>query len=105
MRILLTLTLTFVSLGFTAAAARADWPTSSPGVPAYTVPGPAVTAGSSPCECCPRPGLLARLRDRLRGRSCSSCPTPSCCPPRPGLLERIRNRLAERRAGCTPSCR
>jgi hypothetical protein len=69
-----------------------------PAAPAYVEGG---CCWSSPCESsCHRPGLFARIRERLQSRHCEPC---ECH--RPGLIERIRMRRAERRAGwCNPCC-
>jgi hypothetical protein len=97
--------LTLGCLCFSVTAGRADWGVPQPGTPYAAPGGPAVVAGSSPCSCetCPRPGLLTRLRERLRGNSSSACCSTSCSP-RPGLLTRIRNRIADRRAARTSGC-
>jgi hypothetical protein len=68
-----------------------------------------VYSPAEPCgePCCPRRGLLGRIRDRIRERlnrtPCTECCSP-CPAPRMTLLDRIRARRAERRACCAPPC-
>ena len=73
--------------------------------PEYVEGGCGCGCGEGDCGCswsspCRRPGLFARIRERLQSRRCEPC---ECR--RPGLFERIRMRRAERRAGwCNPCC-
>jgi hypothetical protein len=97
-------------LGVGTLPCRADWVAQQPApaaaspapVTTFSAPAPAFSEGGcgcgSPCEssCCGRPGLIARIRERLHSHR-----SESCCNPRPGLFERIRMRRAERH-GCCP---
>jgi hypothetical protein len=100
-RLLLPLVLVCLAVG--VIPCRADWIVQQPAsVP--PVPPPAVVGDGCCCSPCQsswcRPGLLARIRERLHARHCDCC-----CHPHPGLLERIRMRRAERRASwCQPCC-
>jgi hypothetical protein len=100
----LPLLLSSIVLGAVVGEGRAGWGDRPPGSACCPPPGPPVVVGSAPCDCAPRPGLFARMRERFRARtSCSDCCTAPC-PPRPGLFQRIRNRISERRGTCVPAC-
>jgi hypothetical protein len=82
----------------------AGWGDPPPGAPCGAPPGPPVVVGSSPCDCCPRPGLFARIRERRQARACARASCSSCPAPRPGLFQRIRERANQRRGYFVPAC-
>jgi hypothetical protein len=94
--VLLLLSLLCLGVGTTVCRAE-DW--VQPHAQPLPGPIPSYAPGCTSCAPCEapacRPGLIARIRDRLHSGHCDSC-----CNPRPGLLERLRARRAERHAGC-----
>jgi hypothetical protein len=102
-----------------AALAGADPAPAAPAAPAVISTGHGCNnCGAPAAACCPKTGLLDKIKSRLGGlRSkshdcgCAPAPAPACdtCPKsvadRPNLLDKLRARMgAKKSCGCAPAC-
>jgi hypothetical protein len=100
-----------------AALAGADPAPAAPAAPAVISTGHGCNnCGAPAAACCPKTGLLDKIKARLGGlrsksHDCGCAPAPACdtCPKsvadRPNLLDKLKARWGSKKAhGCAPAC-
>lgn len=101
-----------------AALAGADPAPAAPAAPAVISTGHGCNNCGAPAACCPKPGLLDKIKARIGAMKhkahhcdCAPAPAPAPCDPcakgaahRPNLLDKLKARFAGKKhsCGCDP---